>query len=178
MNIFYLDSNPKTCAIMHVDKHCIKMILESAQLLCTAHRVLDGKMYIDNKTGRKIKRWELPEPFNTELYNATHINHPSALWTRQNKNNYIWLYNLFVELCYEYTYRYEKIHKCQQIPLFNLLKNTPKNINNNQFTEPTPAMPEKYIIKNNSIKSYHNYYINEKSNMFNWKNRQQPFWIS
>ena len=42
MNIFYLDTRPKEAAMMHCDKHCVKMILETAQLLSTAHRELDG----------------------------------------------------------------------------------------------------------------------------------------
>ena len=45
MNIFYLDSNPKKCAEMHHDKHCSKMLVEYAQLMSTAHRVLDGTEY-------------------------------------------------------------------------------------------------------------------------------------
>ena len=42
MNIFYLSHDVDECARFHVDKHVVKMILESAQLLSTAHRVLDG----------------------------------------------------------------------------------------------------------------------------------------
>jgi hypothetical protein len=54
MNIFYLDHDPKVCAEMHVDKHCVKMILEYAQLLSTAHRVLDGTLSVGlSASGRK-----------------------------------------------------------------------------------------------------------------------------
>ena len=63
MNIFYVDKDPKTAAKMMCDKHIIKMILESAQMLCTAKRVLDGTEYFDlTKNGRKIKRWRLDNP--------------------------------------------------------------------------------------------------------------------
>ena len=47
MNIFYLDRDPKIAAQMMCDKHVVKMILESAQILSTAHRVLDGDDYAD-----------------------------------------------------------------------------------------------------------------------------------
>ena len=58
MNLFYLHDNPKDCANMHVDKHCVKMILEYAQLLSTAHRVLDGNQVVGKTaTGRNVKRW-------------------------------------------------------------------------------------------------------------------------
>ena len=47
MNIFYLNESPEIAAVEHNDKHCVKMILESAQMLCTAHRVLDGNERAD-----------------------------------------------------------------------------------------------------------------------------------
>ena len=53
---------------MMCDKHIIKMILESAQMLCTAKRVLDGKEYFDTtKNGRKIKRWRLDNQMKKQL---------------------------------------------------------------------------------------------------------------
>ena len=179
MNIFYLNNDVRQCAQMHVDKHCIKMILESAQLLSTAHRVLDGKLFIGKTdTGRNIKRWILPDERDKILYSATHINHPSAIWCRQNKSNYNWLYNLLVELCKEYTYRYDKIHKCESIGLVKALKTPPVSIPKGSFTEPTPAMPDEYKVPGNSIQSYHNYYIGAKSHMFSWKKRRPPEWIN
>lgn len=178
MNIFYLNNDVRQCAQMHVDKHCIKMILESAQLLSTAHRVLDGRMFIGiTDSGRKVKRWDLPDERDKILYSATHINHPSAIWCRQTNSNYKWLHNLLVELCKEYTYRYGKIHKCESIGLVTVLKKPPVSIPKGSFTEPTPAMPDEYKVPGNSIQSYRNYYIGSKSHMFSWKNRQQPEWI-
>ena len=116
MNIFYLDRDVTKCAEYHNDKHVVKMILEYAQLLSTAHRVLDGKEYIDASSGRKIKRWRL-EDTSLEgcLYKATHVNHPSAVWVRQSNNNYNWLVCLFQSLLSEYTHRYGKIHSCDRL---------------------------------------------------------------
>jgi len=114
MNIFYLDNDPKVCAEMHNDKHCIKMILEYAQLLSTAHRVLDGTLSVGlSETGRKQTRYVLPDNRESKLYVATHINHPSAIWVRKSYANYVWLSKLLTELCREYTYRYGKVHKVQ-----------------------------------------------------------------
>jgi hypothetical protein len=178
MNIFYLHHNPKICAEMHVDKHCVKMILETAQLLSTAHRILDGteKMGL-SLTGRKKKVWKLEDSRNEILYSATHINHPSAVWCRKASENYMWLWVLLDELCKEYTYRYGKVHKCESIGLVELLKQKPNNIPRDHFTEPTPAMPDQYKVPGNSIQSYHNYYKGEKERMFSWKNRNKPIWI-
>ena len=161
---------------MHVDKHCVKMILETAQLLSTAHRVLDGNQVIGKTaTGRNVKRWILKTELNEQIYSATHINHPSAVWARKSKQNYVWLYRLFLELLYEYTYRYGKRHKCQDLeyPLSLL----PENIPDIGFTEPTPAMPEQYKVPGNSVQSYKNYYNGEKQRMFSWKKRETPEWI-
>jgi len=79
MNIFYLDRDPRKCAEMHLDKHCVKMIIEYAQLMSTAHRVLDGTEYYDKTAnGRKIKRWRLPDEREARLMKASHMNHPSV----------------------------------------------------------------------------------------------------
>jgi hypothetical protein len=157
MNIFYLDHNVTTCAKYHVDKHCVKMILEYAQLLSTAHHVLDGELAC------------------ADLYKATHINHPSAVWVRQSDANYAWLVGLFAALLAEYTHRYGKNHACER--MIDLLSNTPRHIPRGSFTEPPCCMPDE--CKNSStIKSYRNYYLMSKSHIFAWKNRAQPLWIN
>jgi len=178
MNIFYLDYNQKNCAEMHVDKHCVKMILEYAQLLSTTHRVLDGNLFVGvSKTGRKQTRYVLPNHRESTLYSATHINHPSAVWVRKSARNYLWLFDMFVALLNEYTYRYGKIHKCAT--LLNSLCVPPKNIPYyGEFTEPTPAMPDQYKIPGDAIQSYKNYYNGEKQRMFSWKKREIPAWIN
>jgi hypothetical protein len=177
MNIFYLDKNPKTCAEMHVDKHCVKMILEYAQLLSTAHRVLDGTISVGlSASGRKKTSYVINDDRDGILYSATHINHPSAIWVRQSEQNYRWLFALFCELLKEYTYRYGKLHACEK--LVTTLGRPPKNIDMDKpFTEPTPAMPDDYKVAGDSIQSYHNYYLGDKQRMFSWKNRQTPTWI-
>ena len=183
MNIFYLDKDPTKCAQMHVDKHVVKMILEYAQLLSTAHRVLDGTMSVVlSETGRKQTRYVLPDNRESVLYSATHINHPSAQWVRQSAMNYHWLYNLLVECCKEYTYRYGKVHKCESSGLVNRLQTTPININGNlDFTEPTPAVPDDCKIPGNSLKSYHTYYITKKEHLWSWSgkinSRERPKWF-
>lgn len=180
MNIFYLSNKPKLCAKYHVDKHCVKMILEYAQLLSTAHRVLDGTQTIEVVNNRKRKRWTLDNPLlDSVLYKATHVNHPSAVWVRQSSENYMWLAQLLWDLSDEYTYRYGKVHKCMNSGLIQyLFDSIPKNIPRKQFTEPTPAMPDEYKVAGDSIRSYHNYYNGAKTHMFKWKLREQPEWIN
>ena len=85
MNIFYLSDNPESAARQHCDKHIVKMVIEYAQLLSTAHRMLDGKEYIDvTANNRKIKRWRMEDGREAILYKASHINHPSAVWVRKS----------------------------------------------------------------------------------------------
>jgi hypothetical protein len=181
MNIFYLDINPQIAAKYHVDKHCVKMILESAQLLCTAHRILDGigpvKVY-NPETNRSVTRYWIPDERQELLYSATHVNHPSAIWCRASDKNYDWLWKLMRELCTEYTYRYEKIHKCEGSGLLDKLHELPKNIPIGTFTYPTPAMPDQYKIPGDGVQSYRNYYIGEKQRMFSWKKRPVPEFIN
>ena len=158
MNIFYLDNDPKMCAEWSVDSHCVKMILESAQLLSTAHRVLDGHEYIDDGGKRKVKRWRLDDDRNAQLYSATHVNHPSAVWCRETEANYLWLWSLLREYCKEYTYRYGKTHKVEADGLLYDLRYTPHNTPLIYFTEPPSAMDPKYIISKDPIVNYRNYY--------------------
>lgn len=180
MNIFFLDQNPRLCAQYHVDKHCVKMIVEYCQLLSTAHRVLDGTQTIEVVKNRKLKRWILDNPtLNSVLYKATHINHPSAVWVRQSADNYAYLVNLLWDLSDEYTYRYGKVHKCMNSGLIQYLEhNFPKNIPYKPFTEPTCAMPDHYKVAGDSVQSYHNYYNGDKRRMFKWKNREVPYFIT
>lgn len=167
---------------MHADKHCIKMILESCQLLSTAHRILDGEETIGKtKTGRNVKRWMLNDWRDTVLYSATHIHHPSAVWCRKTNSNYNWLADLTYALCKEYTYRYGKVHKCEETGLVDKLRNNvPINISVGDFTEPTPAMPDNVKVLNDSISSYRNYYIQNKQHLASWRgkvnSRSVPSW--
>lgn len=178
MNIFYIDRDPFKSAEQMVDKHVVKMILETAQLLSTAHRILDGTEYIgQSKTGRKAKRWRLPDDRENVLYSATHINHPSAVWCRQSNNNYNWLFCHFDALLAEYTYRYGKIHKCADSTFRQMLQRLPTNIPVGYFTPVTPAMPDEYKVPC-SVESYRNYYRIAKARMHKWTKREPPDWLA
>ena len=155
MNIFYLDKKINNCVRYYNNKHVVKMILEYAQLLSSAHNILDGdKEY---------------------LYKTTHKNHPCTKWTLSSSNNYKYLYNLWILLMEEYTFRYEKVHKSERLKTY--LKEVPKNINNKDFTEPPICMDDIYKINNNCIDSYRNYYIKGKKHINQWKKRNIPNWI-
>jgi len=181
VNIFYVHQEPKICAQQHVDKHVVKMILEYAQLLSTAHRILDGVEYVGkSKSGRKATRYLLSDDREHHLYLASHLNHPSAKWTRHSACHYRWLFKLWIELMREYNYRYGKIHSAAR--LIPYLKELPKNIPENGFSAPWRAMPEEFKADRSepdyTIKSYRAYYLGAKTSMFKWKNRPQPEWIT
>tara|TARA_E500000305_G_C3877402_1_gene168072 strand:+ start:83 stop:574 length:492 start_codon:yes stop_codon:yes gene_type:complete len=158
MNIFYLDKDPREISEMQCDKHCVKMILESAQMLSTAHRILDGDEYADKH----------------KLYKATHKNHPSTVWTRASSGNYNWHFDLFKSMLGEYTFRYGKLHKCMD--LFRSLENWPTNIPRKEFTPPPQCMPEEYKCED-TVQAYRNYYMGEKSGFAKWKAREVPTWF-
>lgn len=180
MNIFYVHEDPATCAQQHVDKHVVKMILEYAQLLSTAHRILDGvETQGFSKSGRKAKRWVISDEREDVLYKASHINHPSAKWCRHTSANYQFLFKLWIELMREYHYRYGKIHSAMRLAKF--LKNAPTNIPSGEFSAPWRAMPDEYKVDRSepdyTVKSYRAYYNGAKTSMFKWKNRPTPEWI-
>lgn len=174
MNIFYLDNNATACAKAHYDKHVVKMILEYAQLLSTAHRLLDGTVYTEKtKNNRNIKRYSLTSDKEAVLYKATHINHPSAVWVRESISNYYWLLSLFENLLEEYTYRYGKIHKTGE--LLEALQDAPKNIPNIGPTVIPQAMPDE-CKRENSLDAYRNYYLTAKKQMLSYTKRNAPMW--
>jgi len=178
INIFYVDEDPMDAAQALVDKHVVKMILESAQLLSTAHRVLDGQE-IEGKsaTGRKARRWILPDARDDVMYAATHINHPSAVWCRTSVRNYDWLVDHFYALMREYNHRYNKTHKCYG-ELSYMLQSPPHNLKAWEWTEMPSCMAEEYIISKDPIINYRNYYREGKKNLHKWTNRQPPEWIN
>src|SRR6185369_3647140 len=102
MNIFRTDNNPAKAAEYLCDKHVVKMIVESCQLLCTA-------LHVHNYH----PDW---------AYKATHINHPSAIWCRQSSENYTWLCQHVDAMNQQYTLRYHKQHACSS--LIDRLKNS------------------------------------------------------
>jgi hypothetical protein len=143
MNIFYLDTDPVKSAELHCDKHVVKMIIEYAQLMSTAHRVLDGDLYEDRTANnRRIKRWRLNDSnMENVLYKASHINHPSNIWIRSSDSHYQFVYDMFVALCNEYTHRYGKTHLTEE-KLKDILQHLPNNIASADFVDPPQAMPD------------------------------------
>jgi len=150
MNIFYLDKCPVKAAQVQYNKHVVKMILESAQMLCTAHHCYGDKDQVEN----------VP-------YKQAHLNHPSTVWTRRSKSTYMWLYNHMMALGNEYTKRYGKTHlsitKCK-----DFLAIPPRHIQGDDWCQPPQAMPDEYKDEC-SIQAYWNYYIGEKHVVANLK---------
>lgn len=144
MNIFFLDKDPIKSARAMTNKHVVKMILEMAQLMSTAHHVLDPK-----------------SSFKDTLYKQTHVNHPSAVWVRESSENYFWAYNHFKALCIEYTKRYNKTHMTE-IKLDSILKNLPNNISHRPMTKIRLAIANKDFHFDDPYKSYRTYYEHEK----------------
>ena len=158
MNIFVLDNDPIECAKLHVDKHVVKMILEHAQMICTAHHI-NPALYID---------YNIP-------YKKTHVNHPCAKWVRDSMQNYYWLYKMTEALNDEYKFRFNHTvnHKS-----FDVIKSLPvPNLPNINMTKFARAMPDECKITDNIVKSYRNYYNMEKQNIMKWTNRNIPKWV-
>ena len=213
MNIFFLDKNPDDVAEYHVDRHVIKMIQETAQILSTAHRVLDGSptkqvllpsvyrnlctlgwtgrvdcayrllpgeslSFVPGNTIEDVQGWTV---MNKQAMLATHAQHPSSLWARENRSNYYWLHALFVALCAEKDVRYKNGPNETRDRFGKFLSHPPKNLQNGDFTEPPPCMPAGYKVKKadgsfDSVASYRQYYIGEKYKFARWTTRTIPLW--
>lgn len=156
MNIFMLDANPKKAAEYLVDRHVVKMCIEYAQLLSTAHFVL--------------KSWK------DGMYEATHIHHPSAKWVRACVDNYDWLYQHWTWTLDEYTVRYDKIHACNDLRQY--LMHEPRHIPWANGMTPIPlCMPDEYK-GDDRIEAYRKYYDEGKRHLHSWKRRKTPPFIT
>ena len=155
MNIFYFNHSPITSAEEQPDKMLVKMPLETAQMLCTAHHCYGDKDQVEN----------VP-------YKQAHLNHPSTIWTRRSKSTYMWLYNHMIALGDEYKKRYGKTHlsitKCK-----DFLAIPPRHIQGDDWCQPPQAMPDEYKTEC-SIQAYWNYYIGEKHVVVN-HNKEKPY---
>lgn len=174
MNLFFLSWDPEKCARYHFDRHVVKMILELAQMLCTAHHVLNPNTLVGG-------------------YKATHKNHPTCKWVREHYNNYIFCCRVAIELCNEYFYRYgqhkspQKQHSSRKLiewllinPPANISKSAPKYIRlptGCRITLPPQAMPNEYK-RDNPVEGYRVYYQSEmKAHLRTWKDREVPEWF-
>jgi|TARA_R110001606_G_C15015865_1_gene609060 hypothetical protein len=158
MNIFYFDECPTESAQAQPDKMLVKMPLETAQMLCTAHRELDGNEYADEQG----------------LYKRAYWNHPCTIWARESSANYFWLYKHFLALGREYTFRYGKIHKSVD-KLSRALFKQPDNISRIGMTTLAQAMPDEYKHDDPTV-AYRDYVIHEKHYAKWEQGRDKPEW--
>lgn len=154
MNIFYLSKDYQKSAELMCDKHVVKMILESAQMLCTAHHI--------NTTIHDVN----------SLYKIVHKNHPSTIWARNTKEQYLWLYKHFCSLCDEYTFRYGKRH-ATDLKLREKLSILPLSFPETGFTPPPKCMPDIYK-EGTTIRAYRKYYKFAKSHFAKYTKRPVP----
>lgn len=151
MNLFYLDTDPVEAAHMHCDQHVHKMLLETAQMLSTAH----------HKNGSSVM---------DKVYQPTHVNHPSTKWVRHSRETYSWTYKLFKALCDQYLQRYGKVHATED-KLFRTLKTLPL-FTSSGWCEPPQCMPDQYKC-DDTVQAYRTFYIHDKSRFARW-NRGVP----
>ncbi len=154
MNIFVLDRDIGRCARYHADQHVIKMILESAQMLCT----------VINETG------------GVATYKTTHIHHPCTLWAGASLSNWRWLKKLALALNDEYRYRYRGSKDHRSCEIVTKLPAPP--IEDLGLTEFAQVMPEKYKIPGDAVAAYRRFYVGEKSRFAKWTRRRPPRWFS
>lgn len=167
MNIFFLHTNPRKCARWHCDKHVVKMILETCQLLYTCHWIIGTT----DLTLAPVKK------AGGNGYKMSHKNHPCAKWVRMSLSNYKWLTTLGIELLREYRHRYKgRDHACG--PHIEWLhSNMPDGLVDIGWVEPPLAMPD--IYKNgDAVSSYRRYYLGAKTHILKWTGRHTPHWVT
>lgn len=153
MNIFVLHQQPALAAQMLCDKHVVKMIVESAQIMATLHHQAGTPAH----------------------YRATHQHHPCTIWAGESAMNYVWLLAHAKAMCREYTHRYGRIHKSEQY-ITGELHHLPRGIHRNTLTPFAQAMPEEYR-NDDPVIAYRTYYLKDKAHFCKWTNRDVPAWF-
>lgn len=152
MNIFILSRYPVIAAQTQCDKHVVKMVLESAQLLCS------------------------PYDPGTAPYRRTHYNHRCSVWTRTSQANYAWLIRHAKALASEYTMRYGKRHKSTDIILWCEDNQHRLEFLKQGMTPFAQAMPDEYR-REDAVEAYRAYYLGQKYTFAKWeKGREAPDW--
>ena len=171
MNIFVTDPDPVISAQTLCDKHVVKMVLESAQMLSTAWR---------EPNDLRSSEFSSKYADEHELYKTAHPNHPCSIWVRQARENYKWLYRHFVALCDEYTHRYGKSHASARLKGPLMWRPFRSSALLDAIEEPygfVLAMPDEYK-SDDVFDSYQNYLINEKQHFAKWEKdpSRKPTW--
>jgi len=151
MNIFVLDEDPHQAAIDQCNKHVVKMIVESTQMLCTALL--------------------LAHPTVQQPYRATHVNHPCNRWVCATPANAAWLFAHARSLSNEYTRRYGRRHKTADV-----LDVIGPQLVPADWRDHSPfvmAMPLEWQC-HDIVTSYRAFYIAEKSRFARWAPRATP----
>lgn len=180
MNIFILDENPQKAAQYHNDVHVRKMIVESAQMLCTSYRVLTGdEQKRPSASGKTLQKyWELEDPALEDLlYKAVHVNHPCTVWTRQSVEAWNWHIQIFNALCEEYTYRFGKVHKTDS-DLRKVLNELKPQLSSKKLEFAVAMDQYAYcIVPGDPVQSYRNYYVDQKLRFTSYTKRPVPEWL-
>ena len=157
MNIFYLHEEPAQAAQALYDKHVVKMVLETAQLLCAAHHLHDHTF--------------------PQQYRLTHASHPCTLWAAKSDSNYAWLYMSFLNIADEFEYRYGKQH-LSYLKLADELAFPPPAMQAESqiFTPPPLVMPTQFHASDH-VEAYRNYYRTEKAHLYAYTRRTPPAWL-
>ena len=187
MNIFVLDKDPAVAATMMCNKHVVKMILESGQMLCTAHWLA----YLDGENGRPVlddfKRVKDAQEWlrgyvveeSQPPWKMSHVRHPCTTWTSSSISNYFWLLDHMRGLLDEYTKRYKKRHKSEEVYVW-LSKNFPMNA----YTADFPMTPHPLCVPDeiktftdDAVQAYRTYYVTHKARIAKWKpHAEPPYW--
>lgn len=193
MNLFYLDEDHDTNARFHVDKHVIKMILEAAEMLCMAHivtqtvgffpKALPQDEYRECVAFKKTFKDELPVhrviPY---VGRDSHLNHPSSIWVRSSLENYYWTWCYMHSLEMERRYRNPQgkpEHESYRLVKEKLDDPDIPNLGFTKFALAMGTMKEQYpefVLEDDPIQSYRNFYMADKSTFATWKNRDVPYW--
>lgn len=147
--IYFLDENPKLSASFLADKYISPLLCNSCTALSAvlSHEGFD----IPQKVGYR---------------------HPLVNWALESKDNFEWLVSYAQGLSEVFKSRRGKIHRTT-LKLYDLPNLELPSLGITPFPQ---MIPDKYK-SDEPIKSYRNYYSNEKAKTTDYTNSKIPYWF-
>lgn len=188
MNIFILSEEREPLvhyaqqAHYHIDKHVVKMIAESVQMLVTS---LSFHANYDAMIGKLAAAPQIASSMPCKPLSASMTKHPCTQWTCASIENFNYLACLALQLCQEHQYRYPLSPCHAYMPWLEALVAELTRLG----FGPTADLPKQFAIAVKdpnkrtvatdhiiALDTYRDYYVRDKRNFATWKKRMKPVW--
>jgi len=185
MNIFILSEERepllhyKQQAMFHLDRHVVKMIAESTQMLVTS-------LVTTYNAGKLAAAPQIANSMPCKPLSASMTKHPCTQWACASIEHFNYLACLALQLCHEHRYRYPLSAEHAYMPWLQALVTEltrlglgPEADLPTQFAIAVKNVNKRSIAADHllALDTYRDYYVRDKRSFATWKKRMKPVWF-